>query len=164
MRRPASRVPDRAAPTGFTNPRNIRWPRGPAPAWTRRSRGRLRKRASFPFSDTRGALTLRPRGTLSGSRGISVCPYDWLPADVPVRETETLVLGSLLLDRRTRDAARPLLATHPTTATDVLRLPHVRSGGETDLVELRRFRSLPHPLRRRLLSVLTLRLSSAAGP
>ncbi|WP_328668097.1 hypothetical protein [Streptomyces sp. NBC_00328] len=62
------------------------------------------------------------------------------------------MLGSLPLDRRTRDAVRPLLAAHPTTATDVLRLLHVRSGGEADLAGLRRFRSPPRPLRRRLLS------------
>ncbi|MFE2303344.1 MXAN_6230/SCO0854 family RING domain-containing protein [Streptomyces sp. NPDC059445] len=79
---------------------------------------------------------------------------DWLPADIPVRETKALVLGSLLLDRRTRAAVRPLLAAHLTTATDVLRLLQVWSGGEADLVEPRRLRSLPRPLRRELLAVL----------
>ncbi|MFD6491553.1 MXAN_6230/SCO0854 family RING domain-containing protein [Streptomyces sp. NPDC060188] len=79
---------------------------------------------------------------------------DWLPGDVPVRETKALVLGCLLLDRRTRAAVRPLLAAHLTTATDVLRLLHVWSGGEADLLELRRFRSLPRALRRELLAVL----------
>ncbi|MFD8739187.1 MXAN_6230/SCO0854 family RING domain-containing protein, partial [Streptomyces sp. NPDC059618] len=79
---------------------------------------------------------------------------DWLPADIPVRETKALVLGNLLLDRRTRAAVRPLLAAHLTTATDVLRLLQVRSGGEADLVELRPVRSLPHALRRELLAVL----------
>ncbi|MEU9140707.1 MXAN_6230/SCO0854 family RING domain-containing protein [Streptomyces sp. NPDC048404] len=79
---------------------------------------------------------------------------EWLPADIPVRETKALALGNLLLDRRTRAAVRPLLDAHLTTATDVLRLLQVWSGGEADLVELRRFRSLPRPLRRRLLAVL----------
>jgi hypothetical protein len=79
---------------------------------------------------------------------------DWMPEDMPVRETKALVLGSLLLDRRTREAVRPLLAVHLTTATDVLRLLQVRSGGEADLVEPRPFRSVPRALRRELLAVL----------
>ncbi|MEV6195189.1 MXAN_6230/SCO0854 family RING domain-containing protein [Streptomyces sp. NPDC051920] len=79
---------------------------------------------------------------------------DWLPADIPVRETKALALGSLLLDRRTHAAVRPLLAAHLTTATDVLRLLQVWSGGEADLLEPRRLRSLPRPLRRELLAVL----------
>ncbi|MEU4169514.1 hypothetical protein AB0F46_21885 [Streptomyces sp. NPDC026665] len=64
------------------------------------------------------------------------------------------MLGSLLLDRRTHAAVRPLLAAHLTTATDVLRLLQVWSGGEADLLEPRRLRSPPRPLRRELLSVL----------
>ncbi|MGW1067013.1 MXAN_6230/SCO0854 family RING domain-containing protein [Streptomyces aureus] len=79
---------------------------------------------------------------------------DWFPGDVPVRETKALALGMLLLDRRTRAAVRPLLAAHLTTATDVLRLLQVWSGGEADLIEPRPFRTLPRPLRRELLAVL----------
>ncbi|MFJ8646913.1 MXAN_6230/SCO0854 family RING domain-containing protein [Streptomyces sp. NPDC093546] len=79
---------------------------------------------------------------------------DWLPGDVPVRETKALVLGSLLLDPRTREAVRPLLDERLTTATDVLRLLAVWSGGEPDLLERHRFRSLPRGLRRQLLAVL----------
>lgn len=79
---------------------------------------------------------------------------DWLPADVPVRETKALVLGTLLLDPRTREAVHPLLGDRLTTATDVLRLLAVLSGGTPDLLEPRRFRSLPRGLRRRLLTVL----------
>ncbi len=86
--------------------------------------------------------------------GNAPATLDWLPGDIPVRETKALVLGALLLDRRTREAALPLLATHLTTATDVLRLLQVWSGGEADLVAPRRFRTLPRPLRRRLLEVL----------
>ncbi|MGW1882038.1 MXAN_6230/SCO0854 family RING domain-containing protein [Streptomyces sp. NPDC001970] len=79
---------------------------------------------------------------------------DWLPVDIPVRETKALVLGTLLLDRRTREAVRPLLPAYLTTATDVLRLLSVWSGGEADLLDERRFRSLPRGLRRELLGVL----------
>ncbi|MFE1288978.1 MXAN_6230/SCO0854 family RING domain-containing protein [Streptomyces sp. NPDC058751] len=86
--------------------------------------------------------------------GNAPAELDWLPADIPVRETKALVLGNLLLDRRTRAAVRPLLSAHLTTATDVLRLLQVWSGGEADLVEPRRLRSLPRPLRRELLAVL----------
>ncbi|MET9435412.1 MXAN_6230/SCO0854 family RING domain-containing protein [Streptomyces sp. NPDC006551] len=79
---------------------------------------------------------------------------DWLPADIPVRETKALLLGTLLLDRSTREAVRPELDVRLTTATDVLRLLAVWSGGEADLLEPRPFRSLPRALRRQLLAVL----------
>ncbi|WP_306820000.1 RING finger family 4 domain-containing protein [Streptomyces sp. DSM 40750] len=78
----------------------------------------------------------------------------WFPEDIPVRQTKALVLGMLLLDRHTRAAATELLATHLTTATDVLRLLCVWSGGEADLLAPPRMRSLPRALRRRLLGVL----------
>ncbi|MFC8275417.1 MXAN_6230/SCO0854 family RING domain-containing protein [Streptomyces sp. NPDC057271] len=79
---------------------------------------------------------------------------DWLPDEIPVRETKALLLGTLLLDPATRDAVLPELDVRLTTATDVLRLLVVRSGGEADLLAPRRFRSLPRALRRRLLAVL----------
>ncbi|MFH8709727.1 MXAN_6230/SCO0854 family RING domain-containing protein [Streptomyces zaomyceticus] len=79
---------------------------------------------------------------------------DWLPADIPVRATKALLLGSLWLDRTRRTAVEEELDRRLTTATDVLRLLAVRSGGESDLLEPRRFLSVPRPLRRRLLSVL----------
>lgn len=79
---------------------------------------------------------------------------DWLPADIPVRATKALLLGSLWLDRTRRTAVEEELDRRLTTATDVLRLLAVRSGGEADLLEPRRFLSVPRPLRRRLLSVL----------
>lgn len=78
----------------------------------------------------------------------------WFPDDIPGRETKALVLGNLLLGRDTRATAVELLDTHLTTATDVLRLLAVRSGGEADLIEPPRMRSLPRALRRRLLAVL----------
>ncbi|MEU6380579.1 MXAN_6230/SCO0854 family RING domain-containing protein [Streptomyces sp. NPDC046909] len=78
----------------------------------------------------------------------------WFPEDIPVRQTKALVLGTLLLDRHTRVAATELLGTQLTTATDVLRLLCVWSGGEADLLEPPRMRSLPRGLRRQLLGVL----------
>ncbi|MFH8376286.1 MXAN_6230/SCO0854 family RING domain-containing protein [Streptomyces cyaneofuscatus] len=78
----------------------------------------------------------------------------WLPEDIPVRETKALVLGTLLRDRRTRDAVRAVLPARLTTATDVLRLLAVWSGGGADLLDTPRHRSLPRGLRRELLAVL----------
>lgn len=79
---------------------------------------------------------------------------DWLPDVIPVRETKALVLGTLLRERRTRERVRALLPERLTTATDVLRLLAVWSGGEAGLLEPPRLRSLPRPLRRDLLAVL----------
>jgi len=78
----------------------------------------------------------------------------WFPKDIPVRRTKALALGMLLLDRHTRVAAGELLDTQLTTATDVLRLLCVWSGGDGDLLEPPRMRSLPRALRRRLLGIL----------
>ncbi|MCX5202054.1 hypothetical protein OG897_11400 [Streptomyces sp. NBC_00237] len=77
-----------------------------------------------------------------------------LPEDIPVRETKALVLGTLLCEPRTADAARAQLRARLTTATDVLRLLCVRSGGNAALLKPPRFRSLPRALRRELLAVL----------
>ncbi|MFB7173777.1 MXAN_6230/SCO0854 family RING domain-containing protein [Streptomyces sp. NPDC056254] len=79
---------------------------------------------------------------------------DWLPDAIPVRETKAMVLGTLLRERRTRQAVRALLPRWLTTATDVLRLLAVWSGGGADLLAPPRMRSLPRPLRRELLAVL----------
>ncbi|MFD4659166.1 MXAN_6230/SCO0854 family RING domain-containing protein [Kitasatospora sp. NPDC058444] len=83
-------------------------------------------------------------------------PATWLPAEIPVRETRATVLAALL--RRDREAARPLLAAHLTTATDVLRLIWAWSGAEPDLLpqtaRTLRLRNLPRPLRRELLAIL----------
>ncbi|MGW2490801.1 MXAN_6230/SCO0854 family RING domain-containing protein [Streptomyces sp. NPDC001606] len=78
----------------------------------------------------------------------------WFPAEIPVRETKALVLGTLLRDRHTRGAATALLGRQLTTATDVLRLLHVWSGGAADLLAPPRLRSLPRALRALLLGVL----------
>ncbi|WNM34271.1 MXAN_6230/SCO0854 family RING domain-containing protein [Streptomyces sp. Li-HN-5-11] len=79
---------------------------------------------------------------------------DWFPAEIPVRETKALVLGRMLQERDRRAAAVELFDTHLTTATDVLRLLCVWSGGAADLIEPPRLRTLPRALRRRLLAVL----------
>ncbi|MFI6158015.1 MXAN_6230/SCO0854 family RING domain-containing protein [Kitasatospora sp. NPDC051170] len=83
-------------------------------------------------------------------------PAAWLPAEIPVRESRATVLAALL--HRDREAARPVLAAHLTTATDVLRLIWAWSGAEPDLLAdtARTFRlhTLPRPLRRDLLAVL----------
>ncbi|CAM5354891.1 MXAN_6230/SCO0854 family RING domain-containing protein [Streptomyces aurantiogriseus] len=79
---------------------------------------------------------------------------EWFPEDVPVRETKALVLGRMLRVRERRAGALELLGRHLTTATDVLRLLCVWSGGEADLIEPPRLRSLPRGLRRRLLALL----------
>ncbi|MFI9718956.1 MXAN_6230/SCO0854 family RING domain-containing protein [Streptomyces sp. NPDC052396] len=76
---------------------------------------------------------------------------DWLPETIAVRETRALVLGGLLaMGAPVHDRLPGLL----TTATDVLRLLCVWSGGEPDPRAAPRMRGLPRPLRRRLLSVL----------
>ncbi|MEU1312031.1 MXAN_6230/SCO0854 family RING domain-containing protein [Streptomyces cinnamoneus] len=80
----------------------------------------------------------------------------WLPAEVPVRATKALVLGTVLRDGGPAAAAavRERLPQLLTTATDVLRLLCVWSGGEADLLTVPRLRSVPRALRRELLSVL----------
>ncbi|MFI8532491.1 MXAN_6230/SCO0854 family RING domain-containing protein [Streptomyces aquilus] len=78
----------------------------------------------------------------------------WFPQDIPVRQTKALALGMLLLDRHTRVTATELLDTQLTTATDVLRLLCVWSGGDGDLLKPPRMRSVPRALRRRLLGIL----------
>ncbi|WSK25622.1 hypothetical protein OG730_31495 [Streptomyces sp. NBC_01298] len=80
---------------------------------------------------------------------------DWLPGEIPVRETKAVVLALLLADPARRDSALPLFAGRLTTATDVLRLLAVRSGGDPGLLPPPpRFTSLGRPLRRELLRVL----------
>ncbi|MEU9377798.1 MXAN_6230/SCO0854 family RING domain-containing protein [Streptomyces sp. NPDC048255] len=99
---------------------------------------------------------LSPQDTEEARVLLAHAPADlgWLPDDIPVRETKALVLGTLLHERRTREAVRALLPGRLTTATDVLRLLAVWSGGEANLLEPPRMRSLPRALRRELLAVL----------
>ncbi|MGW7273903.1 MXAN_6230/SCO0854 family RING domain-containing protein [Streptomyces sp. NPDC054864] len=75
---------------------------------------------------------------------------DWLPDAIPLRESKALALAPLL----DVPDVRPLVTRHADTATDVLRILAVRSGGDPDLLELPRLRGLPRPVRRELLALL----------
>lgn len=76
---------------------------------------------------------------------------DWLPAGIPLRESKALALAPLL---DTVPDVRALVGRYADTATDVLRMLVVRSGGDPDLLELPRLRGLPRPVRRELLALL----------
>ncbi|WP_240107617.1 MXAN_6230/SCO0854 family RING domain-containing protein [Streptomyces sp. MUM 203J] len=102
----------------------------------------------------RTPLSPQDRDDLKLLVGHAPAALDWLPRDVPVRESKALVLGRLLLAPRTRDAVTALLPEQLTTATDVLRLLAVLSGGEADLLAPPRFRTPRRGLRRTLLRVL----------
>lgn len=74
-----------------------------------------------------------------------------LPDAFPVKEN--LAVVSVLLSKDA-EVAQDALAKHYRTATDVLRLATVMSGGEADLVENHRFRTFSRPERRFLLGLL----------
>ncbi|MDX2817296.1 RING-HC finger protein [Streptomyces sp. PA03-5A] len=78
----------------------------------------------------------------------------WLPEQIPGRETKARVLAWLLADPAAYETSLPAVAARVDTATDVLRLLAVRSGGDPGLVDLPRFGAVPRPLRRALLGVL----------
>ncbi len=79
----------------------------------------------------------------------------WLPGSVPARTAKATVLARLLSRPETRDAAIAVLAAHCDTATDVLRVAVVLTGGHADLSPtLDRVAKLPRPLRRALLATL----------
>ncbi|MER0476856.1 MXAN_6230/SCO0854 family RING domain-containing protein [Streptomyces sp. Edi2] len=78
----------------------------------------------------------------------------WLPEAIPGRETKALVLAWLLADPTAYEVTLPTASAQLTTATDVLRLLVVRSGGDAGLVTVPRFAAVPRPLRRALLAVL----------
>ncbi|MFF7857478.1 MXAN_6230/SCO0854 family RING domain-containing protein [Streptomyces sp. NPDC007904] len=77
-----------------------------------------------------------------------------LPQDIPVRETKAMVLGALVREAPDGLSVPNLLTERLTTATDVLRLLAVFSGGDAGLVRPSRFTSPPRPLRRALLHAL----------
>ncbi|MGW1290649.1 MXAN_6230/SCO0854 family RING domain-containing protein, partial [Streptomyces sp. NPDC002586] len=79
---------------------------------------------------------------------------DWLPDVIPGRETKARVLSWLLADKDTYTATLPAVTARITTATDVLRLLVVLSGGDAGLVETPRFTAVPRALRRALLTAL----------
>ncbi|MDQ0939845.1 MXAN_6230/SCO0854 family RING domain-containing protein [Streptomyces sp. V1I1] len=79
---------------------------------------------------------------------------DRLPTTVPGRETKARLVVWLLADPAATPTTLPVMARLIDTATDVLRVLAVRSGGDAGLVEIPRFAAVPRPLRRALLSVL----------
>ncbi|MFE0464760.1 MXAN_6230/SCO0854 family RING domain-containing protein [Kitasatospora sp. NPDC058965] len=80
---------------------------------------------------------------------------DWLPAELPGRETKAVVLARLLTEPADPERARAAVEARLTTATDVLRLASVLSGGDAGLLNRPpRYRSLPRPVRRTLLTAL----------
>ncbi|CAL9666606.1 hypothetical protein SUDANB176_07253 [Streptomyces sp. enrichment culture] len=105
----------------------------------------LARRTPLSSQDRDDLLTLLP--LTPAGRGL-------LPQDIPVRETKAMVLGALVQEAPDGLPVRKLLTERLTTATDVLRLLTVLSGGDAGLVTPSRFTSLPRPLRRDLLSVL----------
>ncbi|MFF8786748.1 MXAN_6230/SCO0854 family RING domain-containing protein [Streptomyces sp. NPDC015125] len=78
----------------------------------------------------------------------------WLPSEIPGREIKAIVLSWLLADSTVYEVTLPALSSRLTTATDILRLLAVRSGGDAGLVDMPRLTAVPRPLRRALLSVL----------
>ncbi|MET9295285.1 RING finger family 4 domain-containing protein [Streptomyces sp. NPDC003077] len=78
----------------------------------------------------------------------------WLPDTVPGRETKARLLAWLLADPTAYPVTLPAATSLINTATDVLRLLVVRSGGDAGLVTVPRFTAVPRPLRRALLAVL----------
>ncbi|MEU4098456.1 MXAN_6230/SCO0854 family RING domain-containing protein [Streptomyces sp. NPDC026673] len=78
----------------------------------------------------------------------------WLPEKIPGRETKARVLAWLLADPAAYATGVPAVAARVDTATDVLRLLAVRSGGDPGLVDPPRLRTVPRPLRRALLGML----------
>ncbi|MEW1760570.1 MXAN_6230/SCO0854 family RING domain-containing protein [Streptomyces cyaneofuscatus] len=78
----------------------------------------------------------------------------WLPDSIPGRAAKALVLAWLLDEPDHHQAVLPVVVSHITTATDVLRLAAVRSGGDPDLLTPTRFTAISRPLRRALLQAL----------
>ncbi|WP_217251121.1 MXAN_6230/SCO0854 family RING domain-containing protein [Streptomyces sp. AC602_WCS936] len=105
----------------------------------------LARRTPLSPQDRDDLLTLLP--LTPAGRGL-------LPEDIPVRETKAMVLGALVREAPPELPLGKLLTERLTTATDVLRLLAVLSGGDAGLVTPSRFTNVPRPLRRDLLSVL----------
>lgn len=78
----------------------------------------------------------------------------WLPETIPGRETKARTLSWLLDDRAAYDVTLPAVAARVNTATDVLRLLVVRSGGDAGMITVPRFTVVPRPVRRALLAIL----------
>nr|BEK62832.1 hypothetical protein KPHV_00590 [Kitasatospora purpeofusca] len=88
----------------------------------------------------------------------------WLPDRIPARETKAHVLAWLLRDKAAGPAVLAAVQARLTTATDVLRLLAVHSGGDAGLLTIPRLAPVPRPLRRALLAALdTLDIAQAAA-
>ncbi|QLJ03073.1 hypothetical protein HZZ00_20180 [Streptomyces sp. NEAU-sy36] len=105
----------------------------------------LARRTPLSPQDRDDLLTLLP--LTPAGRGL-------LPQEIPVRETKAMVLAALVRAAPDGLPVRKLLAERLTTATDVLRLLAVLSGGDAGLVTPSPFTGLRRPLRRDLLAVL----------
>ncbi|MFJ8078185.1 MXAN_6230/SCO0854 family RING domain-containing protein [Streptomyces sp. NPDC096176] len=77
-----------------------------------------------------------------------------LPTTVPGRESKARLVTWLLAEPAALPDTLPVVAGLVNTATDVLRVLVLRSGGDAGLVEIPRFAPVARPLRRALLSVL----------
>lgn len=77
-----------------------------------------------------------------------------LPETIPVRESKALVLGTYLKQAGASPEFLAQLKSRLQTATDVLRVLCVASGGDAGLVTKPRFKSLPRAIRRCLLAAL----------
>lgn len=78
----------------------------------------------------------------------------WLPSSIPVKETMAIAVARLVLVSPNRAAMMRDLSAHVRTATDVLRVAAVLMGGNAELVEPMRLRSLDRGMRRALLAAL----------
>ena len=78
----------------------------------------------------------------------------WLPARIPVKETMALAIARLWLISPNRSAMVKQTAGYLRTATDVLRVACVLMGGNAELVEPMKLRSIARGLRRAVLEAL----------
>ncbi|MEJ2579549.1 MAG: RING-HC finger protein, partial [Kineosporiaceae bacterium] len=78
----------------------------------------------------------------------------WVPEQLPSREVKAVVLAWLLDDPDIRAVTLPEVTTRLDTATDVLRVLAVRSGGDPGLTSVPRLAAVPRPVRRALLAAL----------
>jgi hypothetical protein len=79
---------------------------------------------------------------------------DWLPDEIPVRETKALAIARLWLIAPRRDAMVRATAARLTTATDVLRVACVLMGGNPELVLPMTFGPIARGLRKAVLAAL----------
>lgn len=78
----------------------------------------------------------------------------WVPDRIPGRVTKARLLAALLTDEHARDTGLGLLPQHADTATDLLRVATVLTGGAASLTGTHRAGALARPLRAALLAAL----------